>query len=117
MLSAQLLAAAVVPVFPLHAVIDCGPLALRTGTAYRFTIALESATGEKARNDIGIGAAATLTDVAEAVSLSFTGVTMRRDGVLVDLTEIDGSPVRKVTFEFKDGGPKPIVRWLPKSQK
>ena len=37
-----------------------------------------------------------------------------RQGVIFTLTEFDGSPVRRVTFEFREAGPKPIVRWVPR---
>ncbi len=118
MLPAQILAAAVVPVFPLHAVIDCGPLALRAGTPYWFKITVESATGKKAWNNVEAGSGATAKDTATAIfSCLPDEMAKRQDGVLVTLTELDGAPVRKVTFEFKGGGPKPIVRWLPKGKK
>lgn len=120
MLSATLLGAALLPLFPLHAEIDLRPLALRVGTAYKITrVVVESADGKKEENTIDIGSAATLDDVAEVVSIVFRGmekVAVRRQGVIFTVSEFDGSPVRKVTFEFKDAGPKPVVRWVPRQK-
>jgi hypothetical protein len=117
-LSAQILAAVAVSIFPLHAEIDCGPLALRVGTAYKFRIAVESVAGKKAENMAGATAAATLDDAADVVFQCLRDtVGMRRQGVIITATEIDGSPLRSVKFEFADGGPKPIVRWVPKGKK
>jgi hypothetical protein len=40
-------------------------------------------------------------------------LAVHRNGHVFTVTEFDGSPVRKVTFEFREPGPKPIVRWVP----
>lgn len=118
MLSATLIGATLLPLFPLHAEIDLGPLAQRAGTAYKITrVAVESADGKKAENAISMGAAADLDDVARVVEIVLCGMeklAVHRHGHVFILTEFDGSPVRKVTFEFKDAGPKPVVRWRPR---
>lgn len=118
MLPAQLLAAVAVQVFPFHVEIDPGPLALRTGSAYRFQIAVESTGGKKVKNQISITATADLGDVADVISHCLRGieVTVWQQGVLVTATELDGSPIRRVSFQFNDGGPRPTVRWLPKKK-
>jgi hypothetical protein len=119
MLPAQLLAAVAVQVFPLHAGIDLGPLALRVGTAYKITrVAVESAAGKNGENQISVGAAANLDDVAGVVAIVLSGMeklaAVRQGVIFFTLTEFDGSPVRRVTFEFREAGPKPVVRWVPR---
>lgn len=117
MFSAPILASVASFAIPVAAEIDCGPLALRVGTAFKCRVVVESATGKRMETGIGVTAAANLDDIAESIFFCLGGMektTVRRKGVLVTVTELDGFPVRKVTFEFNDGGPKPIVRWVPK---
>jgi hypothetical protein len=117
MLPIQILAAVVAHTFPLHAEIDCGLLALRAGTKYKFQITVESTNGKKAVGDVFIGAIATPKSAAEAIFFCLRGTigaTARWQGVIVTVIGFGGTPVRKVTFEFNDDGPKPIVRWVPR---
>jgi hypothetical protein len=116
MLLTPMLTVVVAHTFPLHAEIDLGPLALRVGTAYRFLITVESVAGKKGESKIDTGAAAKLDDLAkvvETVLLGMEKLAVHRNGHVFTVTEFDGSPVRKVTFEFREAGPKPIVRWVP----
>jgi hypothetical protein len=118
MFSVPLLATAVLPIIPLAAEIDCGPLAGRVGTAFKFGIVVESAVGQRMEaTDIGVTANAQLDDMVEVILLSLGGwekKAMHRQGNFVTMTELNGFPVRKLTFKFNDAGPKPIVRWVPK---
>ncbi len=111
------LCAVVAQVFPLHAEIDFGPLALRFGTAYKGRIVVEAASGIKVDIPFALGATANSMDAATAILGGFEQAPKwgaLQQGVVVIVSGRAGSPVKKVTIEGPE--PKPTWRWVPRQK-
>src|SRR5690242_17632588 len=112
-----LLVAAVAQVFPLHAEIDFGPLALRYGIAYKGRIIVEAASGNKLDIPFALGATAFPEDAAGGIARSIQRTKKWeafQQGAVVIVPGRDGAPVKKVTIEGPE--PKPTWRWVPRSK-
>jgi hypothetical protein len=113
----SLFATVLLPVFPLHAEIDFGPLVQRPPVAYRVRITAETASGKKVVMPITLGAEANAED---AMLIAFGGFEQakweaRRQGIAIIVSGQAGSPVKKVTIEGNDN-PKPTFRWVPRQK-